>query len=67
MNHVEELQLWHEESTIVKKENVAAIEKMKNLKTVTGFNTKNTNFENIIKRPENNFFSMFKEEVGHVR
>ena len=67
MSRVEELQLWHEVTTILKKENVAAIEKMKNLKTVTGFNTKNTNFENIIKRPVNNFFSMFIEVAGHVR
>ena len=67
MSRVEELQLWHEVTTIVKNENVAAIEKMKNLKTVTGFNTKNTNFENIIKRPVNNFFSMFIEVAGHVR
>ena len=67
MNRVEELQLWHEESTIVKKENVESIEKMKNLKTVTGFNTKNSNFENITMRTENNFFSMFIEFAGHVR
>jgi cell wall assembly regulator SMI1 len=66
MPKVEELQLWHEELTIVKPENVQVIEQMPSLNNLSGKKTKGTNFENIIARPIP-FFSHFAEELGFVR
>jgi uncharacterized protein YkvS len=66
MPNVQELQLWHEELTIVNPENVKVIEQMPNLNNLSCFKTKATNFENIIARPSP-FFSHFAEELGFVR
>ncbi len=66
MQHVEELQIWHEVQTVVGIENVKHIEKMPKLCTLLAFNTKTTNFDNLIVRPSP-FFSIFKEEVGFER
>jgi hypothetical protein len=66
MQHVEELQLWHERLSVVKPSHVAAIEKMPKLSVLTGAKTKRKNFDNLINRPSP-FFSHFSEEVGFVR
>ena len=66
MPKVEELQLWHEELTIVKPENVKVIEEMPTLNNLSGKKTKTTNFENIITRPIP-FFLIFTEELGFMR
>jgi SMI1 / KNR4 family (SUKH-1) len=66
MQHVEELQLWHERLSVVKPSNVAAIEKMPKLNVLTGAKTKKKNFDNLISRPSP-FFSHFSEKIGFVR
>jgi hypothetical protein len=66
MQHIEELQLWHEELTEVKPSHVAVIEKMPKLSNLSCFKTKKTNFDNIVSRPSP-FYSYFSEEVGFVR
>jgi cell wall assembly regulator SMI1 len=66
MQHVEELQLWHEELTIVTPEDVVTIGKMPKLSNLSTFKTKPTNFDDLILRPSP-FFSSFIEEIGFVR
>jgi cell wall assembly regulator SMI1 len=66
MQHIEELQLWHEELSEVKPSHVAIIEKMPKLSNLSCFKTKKNNFDNIINRPSP-FFSYFSEEIGFVR
>jgi cell wall assembly regulator SMI1 len=66
LQHVEQLELWHEELSEVKPSHVAAIEKMPKLNNLSCFKTKRNNFDNLINRPSP-FFSYFSEEIGFVR
>jgi cell wall assembly regulator SMI1 len=66
MKRVEELQLWHEELTIVKLEDVEAISKMPKLSCIMAFKTKPTNFDKLIARPRP-FYSSFNEAIDFVR
>jgi hypothetical protein len=66
MKRVEELQLWHEELTIVKLEDVEAICEMPKLSCLLAFKTKPTNFDKLIARPSP-FYSSFNEAIDFVR
>jgi hypothetical protein len=66
MKRVEELQLWHEELTIVKLEDVEAIGKMPKLNCLMAFKTKPTNFDKLIARPSP-FYRNFNEAIDFVR
>lgn len=63
LEKLEELQLWHEELTIVNIEDVKIIEKLPNLIALAAFKTKSTNFENLMARTTN-FNINFAEELG---
>lgn len=66
LEKLEELQLWHEELTTVKMEDVRVIERLPKLTLLSTFKTKATNFERLKERKDN-FNIFFNEEVGFVR